>query len=178
MNRRSIRNYKPEQIKEAELKVILDAGVNAPSAMNQQSWHITVIQNKDIIQRINEICRKLLMNSNNEAFKQRASNLDFTIFYGAPMLLIVSGDEKAIAPQVDCALAGGNMLLAAASINVGSCWIGITEYLFGQPEGKELKGELGIPEGYKPFYSIIFGYKAGESPKAAERKGNTINIIK
>lgn len=178
MNRRSIRSYKPEQIKEEELDTILRAGIHAPSAMNQQSWHITVIQNRDMINRINETCRQLFLNSGNDAFKQRAANPDFNLFYNAPTLVIISGDEKAIAPQVDCALAGENMLLAAASLGVGSCWIGVAEFLFGTEAGKKLKGELGIPEGYKPFYSLIFGYNAGDAPEAAARKENNINYIR
>ncbi|WP_347460467.1 nitroreductase family protein [Clostridium sp. DMHC 10] len=59
LSRRSIRKFKSEQISDDELNSILEAGKFAPSAMNQQSWHFTVIQNKEIIAKVNELCKKI-----------------------------------------------------------------------------------------------------------------------
>ncbi|MGL6105726.1 nitroreductase family protein [Romboutsia sp.] len=42
LNRRSVREFKEEMLKEEEIKVIVEAGIYAPSAMNQQSWHLTI----------------------------------------------------------------------------------------------------------------------------------------
>lgn len=51
-NRRSARKFKNEQIKDEELNAILEAGQYAPSAMNQQSWHFTVIQNNELLKKL------------------------------------------------------------------------------------------------------------------------------
>lgn len=178
MNRRSIRNYKEEQIKDDELQAILDAGRFAPSAMNQQSWHFTVIQNKEVLQKIIEATKTTFLNSGNKNFEERAKATDFNPFYKAPTLILVSGDEKAIAPQNDCSLALENMFLAAESLGIGSCWIHSLNFLFASEEGKTLKKELGIPEGYNPVGSGVFGYKGVDTPDPAPRKEGTINIIK
>ena len=178
LNRRSIRSYKPEQIQAEELELILKAGTFAPSAMNQQPWHFSVIQNPAVIQHISETLKEIFLNSGNEHFENVAKSKNFNIFYKAPTLVIVSGDEKAVAPQCDCVLAMGNMFLAAASLGIDSCWIHSLTHLANSDKGKAIISELGIPEGYKIFASGVFGYAAGAAPSAAPRKEDTIAIIK
>ncbi|MCX7921760.1 MAG: nitroreductase [Clostridia bacterium] len=178
LSRRSIRAYKQEQIKDEELQAILEAGKFAPSAMNQQSWHFTVVQNKELLHRINEACRVVFEKSDDERFKERAKDENFSVFYNAPTFIIISGDEKAIAPKNDCSLALGNMFLAAESLGIGSCWIHAVNYIFNVEETKSLKSDLGIPEGYTPLCSGAFGYKAAESPLPAPRKEGIVNILK
>ena len=178
LNRRSIRKYKEEQIKDEELQAILEAGKFAPSAMNQQPWHFTVVQNKELLQKISEACKTVFSNSGNKNFEERAKAENFSISYNAPTFIIVSGDQKAIAPQNDGSLALGNMFLAAESLGIGSCWIHAMAFLFSKEEGQTLKNELGIPEGYAPVGSGAFGYKGTEQPSASPRKEGTVNIIK
>lgn len=169
LNRRSTRSYKKQQINEEELKAIIEAGLYAPSAMNQQSWHFTVIQKKETINKINEDCK---------AAMQKSGSKDLNLFYEAPTLIIVSGDEKAIAPQNDGSLALGNMLLAAESLNIGSCWIHAVRTLSSTEEGRKLIKDLNIPEGYTIVASAVFGYKAAESSAPKPRKDGTVNIIR
>jgi len=178
LSRRSIRAYKQEQIKDEELQKILEAGKFAPSAMNQQSWHFTVIQNKEMLHRINEACRAVYEKSENEVLKQRAKAENFSVFYNAPTYIIISGDEKAIAPINDCSLALGNMFLAAHSLGIGSCWIHAVNQLFKTEDSRTLKEALGIPEGYTPLCSGAFGYSEVEWPSPAPRKENVVHIIK
>jgi nitroreductase len=178
LNRRSFRAYKPEQIKDEELQTILDAGSYAPSGGNTQPWHFTVIQKSDVLQKINATCREAMLKSGNKTFEERAKAENFSIFYHAPTLIVVSGDEKAITPQYDCALALGNMFLAAESIGVGSCWIHALSMLLNADAGKALSKELDIPEGYKVHGSGAFGYKTTEHPSPAPRKEGAVTIIK
>jgi nitroreductase len=177
LNRRSIRKFEQEKIKENELQAILEAGKFAPSAMNQQSWHFTVVQNKELLQKIDEACRTAFIKSGNKSFEERAKAENFSIFYNAPTFIIVTADEKAIAPQNDGSLALGNMFLAAESLGIGSCWIHAINFLFSTEEGKALKKELGIPAGYAPVGSGAFGYKAVEAPSPAPRRDGTVSII-
>lgn len=178
LTRRSIRQYKQEQIKDEELQAILEAGKYAPTAMNQQLWHFTVVQNQQMLQKINQGCQRVFLNSGNKSMKDRAKVEDFSIFYKAPTLILVSVDEKAIAPHNDGSLALGTMFLAAHSLGIGSCWIHAVNALFSTEEGKFLCKELGIPESYISIGSGAFGYKAAEAPPRAPRKENLINIIK
>lgn len=178
LNRRSIRSYEPEQISEKELQTILEAGQYAPSAMNQQSWDFTVIQDKKMIDHINQVCKDLMMKSDDPGTREGAAKEGFHVFYQAPTVILVSGGEKALAPQVDCAAAVENMMVAAASQGIGSCWIGITEYLFNSPEGDTLKKALEIPAGYKPLYTITLGYGTMQNPEAPPRKEGSIHYIR
>jgi nitroreductase len=178
LSRRSIRKYKDEQISDEELQAIIEAGKFAPSAMNQQSWHFTVIQNKEVLQRINNTCKAAFSKSGNKNFEERAKSENFSIFYNAPTFIVVSGDQKAIAPQNDGSLALGNMFNAAESLGIGSCWIHALNFVFTTEEGQSLKKDLGIPEGYIPIGSGAFGYKGMEQPSPAPRKEGTVNIIK
>ena len=176
--RRSIRSFKEEQIKDSELEIILKAAKFAPSAMGQQPWHFTVIQNKEILNRINTLTKKIFEKSGIPRLEERAKAENFSAFYNAPTYIIVSVDEKSVAPIADGALALGNALLAAEGLGIGSCWIHAVNQLYANDEGKELLKELGIPEGYIPIGSGAFGYIAGEKPEPAPRKEGNVNIIK
>lgn len=177
-NRRSIRKFKEEQIKDNEVQSILEAGQFAPSAMNQQAWHFTVVQNKEVLNKLNEACRAAFLKSGNKNYEDRAKTENFNIFYNATTLIIVSYDQKAIAPQHDGSLALGNMLNAAEALGIGSCWIHALNIVLPLAENQGLMSELGIPEGYAPVGSGVFGYKGIEHPSAPPRKVGTINIIK
>ena len=177
LNRRSFRAYQPEQIKDQDLQAILEAGKFAPSGMNTQPWHFSVIQNKALLTRINGIVKAALIKSGNSQMAGRAKAENFNIFYEAPTLIIVSGDPKVATPQFDCALALGNMLLAAASLGVSSCWIHAVSQIFNPETLQPILKEIGIPEGYQIYCSGVFGYQAGETPAPARRKEGTVNII-
>ncbi|MBC7320435.1 nitroreductase family protein [bacterium] len=162
LSRRSVRAYQQEQIKEEELMTILEAGRFSPSGMNRQSWLFTVVQSKEMLKKINEACRNSLLKSGNPAMEERARRSDFSAFYNAPTLIIVSGDKNLMTAQYDCTLALGYMFLAAASLNIGSCWVHGITVMLNSEDGKELKKELGIPEEYQVYSSGAFGYKATE----------------
>jgi len=178
LSRRSVRAYKQEQIKDEDLQIIINAGMFAPSAMNQQSWHFTAVQNKETLQKINQATKSILLKSGNKRFEEMAKLESFNAFYNAPTLIIISGDEKAIAPQCDCVLAMENIFLAASSIGIASCWIHAITHLSSTEEGNTLLSELGIPKGNKLFASAAFGYSAAEAPASAPRKENSVTIIR
>ena len=114
-----------------------------------------------------------------EGLKEIANNEEYNCFYGAPTLIIISGNEKVPIPlDADCAAATQNLLLAAESIGLGSCWIYFTIFAFNSPEGPELQKELKIPVGYRPFYSAVFGYKKDIDVNVPGRKPNLITYIR
>jgi nitroreductase len=177
LNRRSIRAYKLEQIKDEELQTILEAGKFAPSGMNTQPWHFSVIQNKDLLNKINGAIKDGLLKSGNPQMAGRAKAEDFSIYYHAPTLIIVSADPKVATPQFDSALALGNMFLAAASLGVASCWIHAVSVTFNAEPAKSMLKELAVPDGYTIYGTGAFGYSAVESPSPAPRKDGLITIL-
>jgi nitroreductase len=176
--RRSIRNFKVEQIKDEELEAILEAGMYAPYAW-EHGKHFTVIQNKELMDRLNTAAKEAAKQMSVGHLRELGNNKDFNCLYNAPTLIIVSGDMQAPMPlEADCAAATENLLLAAESVGVGSCWIFFVLLAFNSPQGSELRKELKIPEGYKPYYSAVFGYKNVETIDAADKKPNIITYIR
>lgn len=179
LGRRSIRAYKPDQLDRDSLEMILDAGKYAPSAMNQQPWHFTVIQNGSLLEKLETSCKTVFMESDIEALRELARRDGFSVFYRAPALVIVTGDSGALAPQYDCTLAMQNMMLAAASLGIGSCWMHAVMMFYATEKGKELFRSLGIvfPERHQPYASAVFGYRAVPLPEAEPRKPGTVTMV-
>jgi len=173
-NRRSIRKYLPDQIKDAELKAILEAGAYAPSAHNEQSWHFTVIRDKQFLDRASEKAKELMAAQDTDWVKRMGQNSAYHLFHKAPVVVVVSMRKDAMSPLVDCSAAIQNMLLAAESLDIGSCWIGLARYYFSIKEELPL---LNIPEGYEPCYAVTFGYKAQRPTRPLPRKKDAVNYI-
>lgn len=177
-NRRSTRKFLEDQLKDEEIKAIIEAGIYAPSGHNKQPWHFTVVQKKEVLDQLNIDAKEIAKSFEDELIKKMGSNERFNIFYNAPTVIIVSGGEHGLTTASDCAAATENMLLAAESIGLGSCWVGMVSLLFKGPEGSKYREQLGIPEGYEPYYAVALGYKKLTAVKAPERKENTVNYIK
>jgi nitroreductase len=161
LERRSIRKFKPEQIKEEELNAILKAGIYAPSGANQQSALFVVIQDKETLKKLSAMNAAVL-----------GKNID--PYYNAPIVILVFADKSKITPVEDASLALGNMLNAAASLGIGSCWVHRTKQMFEKDEGKDLLRKWGITGDYIGVGSCILGYPDCEHPKAAPRKDNSV----
>lgn len=176
--RRSIRSFKNDQIKEEELQAILEAGQYAPNA-GGQAWHFTVIQNKELLDKLNYSAKEAAKQLDIEGLREISNNEHYNCMYGAPTLIIVSGDEQNPIPlEADCAAANQNLLLAAESIGLGACWIYFVIFAFNSPQGPELLKELKIPKGYKPYYSAVLGYKKEAVVDVPDRKPNLITYIR
>lgn len=176
--RRSIRSFKDEQIKEEELQAVLEAGLYAPNA-GDQAWHFTVVQNKELLDKLNIAAKEAARQHGFEHLKELGNNEKFNCLYGAPTLIIVSGNEQSPVPlDADCSAATQNLLLAAESIGLGSCWIFFVLLAFYSSQGLELRRELKIPEGYKPYDSAVLGYKKDTVVYVPDRKPNLITYIR
>lgn len=175
-SRRSVRNYSPAQISQEHMDLIIESGIYAPSAVNEQPWHFTVIQNQEVLQHINDIVKEQMVKSEVEWIRNNGSNSNFKVTYNAPTLILISGRESGVAWQADCAFAMENMMLAAESLGVGSVCLGLVRFFFEQESELE---KLGVPKGYKPFYGIAFGYRPDEKTlEAPKRNMDVINYIR
>lgn len=174
-NRRSVRQYQPEQIKEEELENILETAIYAPTGHNDQPWHFTVIQNKDLIDEINQGAKKVMGEMDIEWIAKLGAMENFNIFHRAPTVVIVSGKKDATTPLIDCSAAVENMLIAAESMDIGSCWIGFAKFYFLNPENLK---KFNIPEDHEVHFGVVLGYKAIENPQAPERNKNVITYFK
>ena len=154
--RRSVRAYRPEQIKKEELDVILEAGTYAPTGMGMQSPKIVVVQDPEMIAKLSKMNAEV-MGTNSDPF------------YGAPTVLVVLADSERPTCVEDGSLVMGTLMLAAHSVGVDSCWIHRAKQVFDSAEGKALLKQWGISENYIGVGHCILGYAADgavKEPKA------------
>lgn len=178
LNRRSIRVFTEEKIDQEIIEEIVKAGTYAPSSLNNQPWHFTVISNTEILDKLNFETKEMAKSFDNEKVKAMGNNEKFNVFYNAPVAVIVSGEEADMMSEVDCAAATENMLIAAESLGLGSCWIGLVTLLFKSEKGEQYRKELGIKDGYKPYFAIVLGHKKIQNANAPKRKEGTVTYIK
>lgn len=161
MERRSVRSYKEEQVPEDILQQILEAGEYAPSGMGMQSAVMVVVRDKDTIDQISRMNAAVMGN-------------DGDPFYGAPTVVIVFGDSTRGTYVEDGSLVMGNLMNAAASLGVDSCWIHRAKEVFLSEEGKAMKKKWGLGEEYVGIGNCILGYSDEPLPQAKARKDGYI----
>lgn len=165
LTRRSVRDFKAEQIKDEELDLILQAGIYAPSGMNKQSWQFTVVQNKGKIELLAKVIREVL---------GRDAGYNF---YAPPTLIMLSNDKDNTNGLADCACALENIFLMANSLGIGSCWINQLKSICDEKEVREVLTNLDIPQNHIVWGIAAIGYPAS-TPKVHERKDSVIKFVK
>ena len=169
MERRSIRQYKPQAVNRDTMQTILTCGINAPNGMNRQSWEVRVTDNPDFIDGVTELYKK--------ANPQAAEDPSFkNMFRNAPTVVFIANDPSYECSQIDCGLLGGNMILAAQSMGIGSCCLGGPVRFLKSPEAADYLKKLNFSEGYELLYCIAFGYP-DEAPAAKPRNAGKVQFI-
>ena len=162
-NRRSIRKYKPEQISEAELDAILEAGIYAPSGMNTQNTILVAVRDKETRDQLSRM-NAAVMGTKGDPF------------YGAPCVVVVLVDPERYTWIEDGSLVMGNLMHAAYEMGIGSCWIHRAQQMFDSAEGKELLKKWGLPENLKGVGNCILGYPDEEPAPKPRRDGRIVKV--
>ena len=158
IERRSYRSYKPEQIKDDELKTVMDAACNAPCGMGKYPYKIVVIQNKEDLAALEKINAEITGNPEGHPF------------YGAPTAAVVLVDPEASQTAMyDGTLVLGNMLNAAYSLGLAACWIHRAKETFERPDGKEFLKKWGLSENLVGIGYCILGYPGCAKPEGKEK---------
>lgn len=165
IERRSCRKYKPEQIKDEDLQAIIEAGKYAATGHGWQSPKMVVIQNPEVIAKLSKWNADIL-------------GVKSDPFYGAPTVILVLADATKPTAVQDGSLVMGNLMLAAHSLGLASCWINRAKEEFETPEGKALLKQWGIEGDYIGVGHCVIGYPDGNLPKPAPRKADYVVTIK
>lgn len=175
--RRAVREYTTAAVDESEIRQIIDAAIQAPSAVNQQPWLFTVVRDSAVLSRISDQAKAHMLRTSQAAlashhFQTILNDPNFNIFYRAPALIVISAPAGPWVVE-DCALAAENLMLAAHAAGLGTCWIGFAQGWLATPEGKSLL-KLSVNE--TPVAPIIVGHPKSEAP-AVTRKPARIDWI-
>lgn len=162
-NRRSIRKYKPEQVSDAHLDAILEAGLYSPSGMNTQNTIMVAVRDKatrDQLSRMNAA----VMGSDSDPF------------YGAPCVIVVLVEPERYTAVEDGSLVLGNLMNAAYEAGVGSCWIHRARQMFESEEGKALLRKWGLREDLLGVGNCILGYPDEDPAPKPRREGRILKV--
>lgn len=166
LTRRSVRKFKNTDVEEDKIQTILDCGVHAPTGMNLQGFHISLVRDKKVLEELSAIIGPIKGRPN------------YNVTYGAPLLFVVSAKNESMFAKEDCSCALENMMLAAHALGLGSCWINQLKDLDvnENEEFKKLLDKIGVPNGYHVVGSTCVGYIDGDYPEDKKRPKTLINF--
>ena len=163
--RRSIRKYKSDMVPKEIIDKIVEAGTYAATGMGQQSPIILAVTNKEVRDKLSKWNADIM-------------GTDTDPFYGAPTVILVLADATRTTAIQDGSLVMGNLMLAAHSLGVASCWINRAKEEFATEEGKALLKQWGIEGDYIGVGHCVLGYSAVDLPKPAPRKEDYVVFVK
>jgi nitroreductase len=171
--RRSVREYTDEPVSDAVLRELIDAAIQAPSAINQQPWCFVVVKDRALLSHISDRAKAYLLKVSLGApahpFRDMLNDPKFDIFYHAPALVVIVAAQPTDWAVEDCALAAENLMLAAHGEGLGTCWIGFAQHWLGTAEGK---AALGLPLTYIPIAPIVVGHPRRKPAPVPRRTPN------
>ena len=162
--RRSCRSYKPDPIPAEILDQILEAGTFAATGMGKQSPIMIAVTDRKTRDQLSKMNADVMGASNDP-------------FYGAPVVIVVLADRAVPTYLYDGSLVMGNLMNAAHSLGIASCWIHRAKEEFDSAEGKAILKDLGIEGDYEGIGHCILGYAAQETKTSAPRKENYLYRI-
>lgn len=163
LTRRSVRKYTDRQVEDEKLDKVLTAGLYAPTGMNNQAPILVAVRDKATRDQLSKMNAAVMGASGDP-------------FYGAPCVIVVLTDPERMTWVEDGSLVLGNLMNAAHSLGLGSCWIHRAKECFDTPEGKALLKKWGVPENYRGVGNCILGYAAEEPTTKPRKEGRIIKI--
>ncbi len=154
--RRSIRKYTPEPVAAEDVKAILEAAMNAPSANNRQPWRFIVVDDRALLNAIMEV----------HPYSKMLAE--------APLAVVVCGDTTVSDKywQQDCAAATENLLLAARALGLGTVWLGV------YPNESRVPGVTALfklPEHIQPLCIVAVGHPAEQKGRVERYDGDKVH---
>lgn len=174
--RRSVRHFTDQEVTSATVMALLDAAIQAPSALNQQPWVFGVFHGRKLLQDFSERAKRYLMATSHPLFETHTRtelyhDTSYSIFHHAGTLIVIYAAHGHLNPNEDCCLAAQNLMLAAHGLGLGTCPIGYARSWLDLPETKR---QLGVPPDCTAVFPVVVGYPAAEPPPVPRRKAETV----
>lgn len=154
-------------------KLILGAAVHAPTAIDEEPWAFSIVQDKKLLNRLSDNAKEILNSGADPIHASGTSHLndhlvspEFNAFYNATTLIIICAKPTGAFVNADCWLAAQNLMLTAYAKGFGTCVIGLAVTALNTPEWKK---ELGIAADMTAYVPIIVGVPASETLPVARK---------
>jgi len=176
-DRTSIRKYESTPLSRDVIDELLKAAVQAPCGGNTQFWKFLVLESDEAKYRLNlavrDGMRDLVLGENPYKSKvngkRAAQNDDYCCFFHAPAWIVIANQKTHPNAMADCSLAVSNLMHAATSMGLGTCWVNQVPWTQDDPRVAEVLRDFGLPEDYVVCVSVAVGIPA-HAPKKPERK--------
>lgn len=180
--RYSCRKYMDKPIPEDILATIIECGRVAPCGGNNQSTKFYVISDRNVLDKLirlteqefaaMELTEDLYKSLKNTIRLSKKGGYDFT--YKAPVIIVLTNKKGYDNAMADSVCANMSMMLAATSLNIGSCYLNQLHWL---DNSKALREFLNIADDETICCSLCLGYPAQERLRAREITGNSVELI-
>jgi len=165
----SCRDFADTPLTDEQVGTLVDAALAAPSAMNLQPWHVIVVRDKALIDEMDAYGMSELEKEYDKATFDRMMSRGGKLFYNAPFMMIILSDQSKW-NMMDSGILSQNVVLAAQSIGLGTCIVGMARVPLSGPRGDEFIKRLKFPEGYDFAISVIVGeIRSGKAPHELDR---------
>lgn len=161
LERRSCKNYKSDMLPKETIEKVIEAGLWAANGRGLQTPVIVAVTDKKTRDMLSMLNAKVMGASADP-------------FYNAPVVLIVLAPAEHPNRVYDGSLVMGNMMLAAHSLGIGSCWIHRAKEVMGTEEGKAILASLGLEGEWEGIGNCVLGYPDGDLKEAVPRKENRV----
>ena len=159
----STKKYLDRPVSDELLDAVLEAGLYAPSGMNNQKVITVAVRSKETRDQLSRMNAAIM-----------GAQLD--PFYNAPCVIVVLSDPERNTWVEDGALVMGNLMNAATALGLGSCWVHRAREMFDLPEGKELLRKWGLPETLRGIGNCLLGYPDGDPVRKPRVEGRIIKV--
>ena len=186
-NRRAVRAYTVQRPSDGVIRELLDAAVQAPTAMHVEPWAFVIVQDKALLKRLSDRAKAMLLDeiktggelARDAAMAARLQAMlgdpSFNIFYDAGTLIAICRKPLGPYAEADCWLAAENLMLAACAKDLGTCCIGFAIPILN---ASDVKHELGIPDDVAAVVPIIVGFPRGSIETVSRKAPQVLRWVK
>lgn len=174
--RYSCRDFADTPLSDEEIKVLADAALQSPSAVNRQPWHVMIITDKGMIDEMDSAGVAELAAAEDQSSYERVMSRGGKMFYNAPCMFMVASDGSAYG-AMDCGILSQNLALAAHSIGLGNVICGMGRIPLVGARGDEFKARMHFPDGYEFGIAVLVG-KALSTKEPHELEYDKLTYIK
>ncbi len=176
--RRSVRSFAPRSVPDATLSQLIDAAIQAPSAMNEQSWSFHIIRDAALLDEVSSAAKQHLLSilqaeSALGHVREMLTRPEFHIFYHAPVVVVIAGPANSDWTTINCTLAAQTFMLGAFAAGIGTCWIGFAQQWLNTAAGR---AAIGMSDETIAVAPLAVGYPM-ETPHAVPRRPPLVHWI-